>query len=179
MYDITKFIHIVAAICWAGGGITLMVMTYLAQAKDGQELVAAFRVQRKMGERWFVPASFTTLLSGLALAAQANLWSELWVIASLIGYAVLAATGPFMLKRLIEKTLASADGHGQAAAVSTARLYLKAANFDYTVIVIVIALMVFKPSLSDLTLLAVLGAAFLGAVALFLVPALKPLPRNA
>lgn len=64
-----------------------------------------------MADRWFVPASFTTLLSDLALAAQANLWSELWVIASLIGYAVLAATGPLMLKRLIEKTLASADDH--------------------------------------------------------------------
>lgn len=179
MYEMVKLIHIVAAICWAGGGVTLAVMTYMSRAKDGQDLVSAFRLQEHMGDRWFVPASLTTLLSGLVLATQSQLWSEVWVVASLAGYTIMAATGPLMLKPLIQKTLMSADCNHPAAVASVARIYLKAASFDYSIVGIVIALMVFKPNQSDTIMLAALVALFVAAAGVFFLPALQYRMRKA
>jgi len=68
-YPVLKTIHILAAVVWVGGGLTLIILAILYERRDEMEgLLVVAKQADWVGTRVFVPASFVTLGFGLAAA---------------------------------------------------------------------------------------------------------------
>lgn len=167
-YTLFKFLHVLAAMAWFGGGAVMLLQGQLALRKGDDE--SLMRVSGGMGNLamlWFLPAGGLTLLFGLVTVLLGNLWGEAWVILGLLGALASFVGGHFFLRPMGEKAAALiADGELSEAAVYGGRM-IRIASVDYASIVAIIALMVLKPGWGDiLALVAIYGA--LG-VAAFLI----------
>ncbi|MGC4077525.1 MAG: DUF2269 family protein [Rubrivivax sp.] len=168
-YTVFKFLHVAAAMAWIGGGVTLFAMGMFAESrKDEAEMMRVLGSVGVMANRWFVPASLLTLVFGLAMAALGNLWGDAWVVLGLAGFAATFVTGHFVLRlKAMEAGRLMGDGKlAEAAAVG--RKLMQVAKFDYTMLVTVVAVMVFKPAWSDYLMLAIVGAVLAIAAVVFI-----------
>lgn len=169
LYSIFKFLHIVTAIAWVGGGVTMLALSLMALAR-GDEDMASHTVRHVsfLGTRWFVPASMLTLVFGLIMTLLGGLWGEAWIIIGLAGFASTFCTGLFGLKPLSEQieALHLLDDLESARPLEVRLLQLS--KFDYTVMLVVVADMVFKPGWSDFVLISLMLVVVAGGAVLFL-----------
>lgn len=172
-YAIFKFLHVVAAVCWVGGGVILMYQGFLAgRANNDDAQMTVIKQTAGLAMNWFIPASLATVIFGAVTATLGNSWSDAWVILGLVGFAATFCTGNFVIKPLAE-VIAKADGEGRRAeALAGGRKMLQVAKFDYVMLFTVIADMVFKPQWSDLVTLIVMAVVIAAGFAVFLLPAL-------
>jgi uncharacterized membrane protein len=176
-YSIFKFLHVAAAMAWVGGGVTIFAMAMFAdRAKDDAEMMRILGSIGMMANRWFVPSSLATLVSGIVMAFLGGLWGELWVILGLVGFAATFATGHFVLriKAMAAGQLMAEGKLVEAAAVG--RKLMQIAKFDYVMLFVVVADMVLKPHWTDFVTLGGLAAALAAAAYFFL--ALNPKPAT-
>ena len=119
LYTFVKYIHILGAIAWIGGGLTLCVLGIIAaNSNDDAAMLGALNNVGILANRWFVPASLITLVCGIAMAFLGNLWGDGWVVLGLVGFFATFATGHFGLRPLAMKTAAIAQrGDFASAAV--------------------------------------------------------------
>lgn len=149
-YTIFKFLHVVAAMAWVGGGVTLFAMVIFAErAKDDAEMMRLLGTVGMMGNRWFLPASLLTLVFGIITTTLGGLWAELWVVLGLVGLAASFLTGHFVLR---VKAMAAgkfmAEGNlSQAAGIG--RKLICVAKFDYVMLFLIVADMVLRPEWTD------------------------------
>ena len=82
LFSVLKFLHIVAAITWVGGVITItLVNARLASTRNSAAMAALASVGGFLGQRVFGPAAAVTLLAGLATALNAGFpMGSLWII---------------------------------------------------------------------------------------------------
>jgi len=169
-YSIVKFLHVASAIVWVGGGFTIMLLAVRAdRAGNMDDMLRTMRATGELGNRLFMPASMLTLLSGLILCWFWIGFTDLWIIIGLIGFATTATIGSTIFKPTADRMAAMIAKDGVTpAALDLGRRILKIARFDYTVMLIVIADMVLKPTSGDTAILAVMTAVFVaGAFAAF------------
>lgn len=155
-FSIVKFLHVVTAMLWVGGGFALMMLAVLAdRAGNVQGMIWAMRATGELGNRFFAPMSLLTLASGLLMCWLWVGFSELWVLIGLVGYAVTFCIGIFVFKpsagRMVE--MITRDGVTPAA-LAQGQFMLRAARIDYSVMLVILAAMVLKPSLGDIGVLA-------------------------
>src|SRR5215212_5907613 len=97
LFSVLKFLHIVAAIVWVGGVITItLVNVRLASMRNTAAMAALANVGGFLGQRVFGPAAGLTLLAGIATALTAgfqmrSLWI-IWGFAAILLSIVLNAT---------------------------------------------------------------------------------------
>ncbi len=179
-YNLVKFLHILSAVVWVGAGVGLVILGIAAdQRPDKQELVRIIRNVMFMAPRVFMPASLATLVLGLIAAWLGWGFTSLWVWIGLVGFAATFCTGNFVLKPRAEKVgvIIAREGISDEA-VAVGRELLQVSKFDYVMLFVVIADMVFKPGLADWLVLAVMAVAIIAAAVGFLVPVLRQ-PRVA
>src|SRR3954471_18965721 len=82
LFSTLKFLHIVAAIIWVGGVITLTLLNArLASTRNGAAMAALASVGGFFGQKVFGPAAGVTLLAGLATALNAGFpMRSIWII---------------------------------------------------------------------------------------------------
>jgi uncharacterized membrane protein len=150
-YSLVKFLHVVSAVVWVGGGLMLTMLGLRAVlAGDMVATAQAMRASGEMGGRVMMPASLATLVFGLVLCWFWVGFSELWVLIGLAGYATTFVIGAFVFKPAGERMAAAIarDGITPAALGEGARI-LRVARLDYAVMLVVLADMVLKPSIRD------------------------------
>ncbi len=180
VYTAVKYLHILGAMAWIGGGLTLTVLGLLAESrKKDADMLHVLSSVGTLANRWFVPASLITLLCGIAMAVLGNLWNEGWVVLGLVGFAATFLTGHFGLRIYALRTQELAAEGNMRAAAAAGRRVLQIAKFDYTVLFAVVADMVFKPGWTDFALLGVIGAIVVAGAALFLGPLFARAPDAA
>jgi uncharacterized membrane protein len=181
IYDLVKFLHVSSVIVWIGAGVGLVILGIAAdRANDRDALARIVGHVIFMAPRVFIPASGSTLLFGVIAAWLQWSFADLWVIVGLIGFAITFSTGNFILKPRAEKVgeIMAREGPSDAA-LTLGRELLSVAKFDYVMLFIVVADMVFKPSLQDVWLLVVMAIVLIAAAALFLRGAVMPAPARA
>jgi uncharacterized membrane protein len=178
IYSIFKFLHVICAIAWVGGGLTLLANSIIAvRAKGELETLKSLDTMNNLGKAWFIPASLATVVFGIITAVLGGSWLDLWVLLGLAGFASTFFTGAVILEpmgRRIAEALAA--GRTEEALAGGTRL-MQIAKFDYTVMIVVIADMVLKPYWTDFPTLTVFAAA-IGAGAYFFLYGGK-LPQSA
>jgi uncharacterized membrane protein len=171
-YIIVKYLHILFAIGWLGGGFCMVLLGVAAsRARNDGDLVRVMGQMAWLAKRVFVPFSGLALLCGLAMTWLGGMWGEAWIILGLIGFAATAGTGMTVLGPKSEKVAAIAAKEGASpAAVRVAREMLSVARFDITMLAVVVADMVLKPSFDDYAVLIAMAVVLVAAAAYFLMP---------
>ena len=132
-----------------------------------------------MAMRWFMPSSLLTLVFGIVVTVLGNLWGEAWVLLGLAGFAATFVTGHFLLRpRAMAVARLKAGGRFDEA-VAEGRAMMRICKFDYTLLFVVVALMVLKPTWGDFVTLGVLAAVIAVAGLLFLALGRRPVPAAA
>lgn len=166
-YPIVKFLHVVAALLWVGGGFTLIMLGARAdRAGDTEGLLRTMRAIADLGNRLFMPSSLATLLLGLVMCWFWVGFGDLWIVIGLAGYLVTLLVGVLVFKPTADRlmTMIAADGPTPAA-IAQARRIVRVARFDYSVMAVVIADMVLKPTIADTAVLAAMGMIVLAGAA--------------
>jgi uncharacterized membrane protein len=169
LYSILKLLHVIAALAWVGGGLTMLAQAIFAVRDKGEaETIRSIEAQGALAKRWFIPASLLTVIFGVALAFVGGLWDQLWIILGLIGFAATFITGIAVFEPTAKSMNVLMSEGREDEAVMLGRRMLRIAKFDYTVMMLVIADMVLKPTWTDYPLLAVMAAVLIAGAAIFL-----------
>ena len=171
-YSIVKLAHVICALIWVGGGFAMIVNGVLAdRSGDAEGTMRAIRMSADLGGRLMVPASMLTLVSGLVMCWFWIGFTDLWIILGLVGYAATFVIGLFYFKPVSEKLATAVERDGVTPhALAEGRAMLRVARFDYTVMVVVVADMVLKPTFADSITLTAMALALLAGAAFAFVP---------
>jgi uncharacterized membrane protein len=169
-YSVFKLLHVITAIAWVGGGLILTAMAIFNIRDHGPaEAIRTTQQISALSMRWFLPASALTFVFGAIVTTVGGLWSEAWVVLGLVGFAATFLTGYFVLRVRIDRTEAlAAEGRADEATTEALAL-LRVSKFDYTVILLVVADMVLKPSWTDFATLGTFAAILVAGAVYFLV----------
>jgi uncharacterized membrane protein len=173
-YTIFKFLHVVTAIAWVGGGLTLLASNIISIRQKGEMAVLqSLDMMNGLGKLWFIPASFLTVIFGAITATLGGMWGDVWVVLGLAGFAWTFLTGVLFMEPQGRKISAMVQTVDMDGAVTAGRRLLSIAKFDYTVMLVIIADMVLKPLWGDWIVLGAMIVALAAGAAVFLVPALS------
>jgi uncharacterized membrane protein len=88
-------IHVVAAVIWVGGDVTLTTLGIVFERRgEGDTLAALGRMGTWIGTRVYTPALFVVIAFGIALMHEGNIdWGQFWVIFGLIGWTIAGTIG--------------------------------------------------------------------------------------
>jgi uncharacterized membrane protein len=149
-YDWLLLGHIVAAIAWVGGAITMQLVGGRLVRAESAEAVAAFaRTAEWIGPRLYMPASLAVLGFGIALVATSDAWSvgQLWIVLALVGIAISAIGGAVFFgpqsKRIGEAV--RAEGAESERAQALIRRLFMVSRIDLAILLLIVVDMVLKP----------------------------------
>ncbi|TGR71741.1 DUF2269 family protein, partial [Mesorhizobium sp. M2D.F.Ca.ET.223.01.1.1] len=98
-YSIVKFLHVVSAILWVGGGFVLFLLGVLAERSGNiEDKLQAMRATGQLGSKFFAPMSMLTLIFGLVMCGFWVGFTELWIVVGLVGYATTFSIGTLVFK---------------------------------------------------------------------------------
>ena len=148
-YSVFRVVHVVLAVFWVGGGLTLTILGLRAQTLDDpREMAVLARQAAFVGERFFAPTGLIVFLMGIAMMINGDLdWGQFWVIAGLVGYASTFVTGVAVLSPLAKRVDALLESAGPAAPETQSAIarILLVARIDVAVLLLVVADMTVKP----------------------------------
>ena len=100
-YDWFKSLHVLAAVLWVGGNVTLVTYAFLTLRQNDPAEAASFaRKAGLIGERFFTPMSLIVLAFGFGLMENsASPWTydQFFVIFALAGWAASTLIGVLFL----------------------------------------------------------------------------------
>lgn len=148
-YALFKSVHVLLAVVWVGGGVTIMIHAIRAQlANDGPSIVNVAQQAAFMGEKVFAPAGLVTFLLGVAMMINTSWgWGHFWIVFGLLGYASTFVVGIAVLSPLAKKISQSAEANGPLHPETLALIdrTMLIARIDVAVLVLVVVDMVVKP----------------------------------
>lgn len=175
-YLLVKFLHVAAAIVWIGSGVGLVILGIAADSrKDEAEYGRIIKQVVFMAPRVFIPSSVAVLVLGIIAAWMSWGFNVLWIDIGLLGFAATFITGNFLLKPRADKVDAILkSGPINQEGMGIGRELLAIAKFDYVMLFVVVADMVFKPTGGDWLVLLLMVVALLLAGFFFLAPLFRP-----
>jgi uncharacterized membrane protein len=170
LYLALKFVHVVAAIAWVGGGLCFSAFgTMLESRRDSPALLSLTRLLGTQGPALFMPAALVTLISGVALLTLGSVDWPAWSIFAIALMAVAFSMCAHIVNTAGADVVRLMNVGREAHAAVAARRLLRLMRFECATMMAIIALMVIKPGWGDLATLGLI-AALLGLAALaFLV----------
>jgi MFS family permease len=149
VYDTLKLIHILAAVIWVGTGLYFQVAGTRLRRAGTPEQVAAFAGNVAAAAPLMVASSITVLAAGIALVLYAPGldFTDTWIWLGLLGYAATFVTGMFVIRPRADHLaeVMTSEGPTSAAAQALIGQLFAISRIDAVVLVLVIAVMVFKP----------------------------------
>ena len=151
VFSVLKFLHIVAAMTWVGGVITMTIVSIrLASTRNGAAMAALSSVGGFLGQRVFGPAAAVTLLAGLATALNAGFpMRSLWIIWGFLVIVLsfgMTATLTRSTTRRIGVLMAAPNSDGAQIAALRSRLWMLTA-LNILLLLSAVWAMVSKPTL--------------------------------
>jgi uncharacterized membrane protein len=148
-YSLFKAVHVLFAVIWVGGGVSIMIHAIRAQRTyDPDEIVTIAKQAAFMGEKVFAPVGLVTFLMGIAMMINTSWgWGHFWIIAGLIGYASTFIVGVAILSPMAKKIDESAEKNGATHPETLALIerIMLIGRFDVAVLMLVVLDMVTKP----------------------------------
>ena len=151
LYEVLRFFHILAAITWVGGNLTVNILGSKMQRAGGAEAGAAFMRQVEwVGTRVFVPSILLVLGLGIAMVAESEAWTigQLWVVLALVGLGISVVAGAGFFGPETGRISAAMEARGDDPEVQRriSRL-LFLGRLELILLALIVADMVFKPGL--------------------------------
>lgn len=179
-YEILLFLHVATAIVWLGGAMVIQFFAFRAErATDPLEMQRVASDAEWLAVRLFVPASLAVLVFGILLVLDGP-WSfdQLWIVLGLAGYAISFLVGILFLEPEGKRIGAAMAAGDKERAGWLIRRINAVSRLELTVLYLVVAAMVLKPTGEDTGTLLLFAVALLVALALWgprlRVPAAAP-----
>ncbi len=150
-YQVYKALHVVAAVIWVGGDVTLTTLGIVFERRnDGPTLQALGRMGTWVGTRVYTPALFAVLIFGIAVMEKGNYdwWGVFWIDFALVGWLVAGLVGVgFVGPELgrIDKAAMQFGPMSEEVGGRVKRLFM-VFRFDTALLVLIVIDMVAKPS---------------------------------
>jgi uncharacterized membrane protein len=150
MADFLLAAHILCAVIWVGGGVTMHIFGRIA-AREGPERQLAFTEQSiKIGNRLYAPLSVILLIAGVLLVDELGYdYGDVWITIGFLGFLTSFVLGVGYYaragRRYAEVSAGAGPGSPEAEAIyrRTAAVNL----FELTVLLLVVIDMAVKPGL--------------------------------
>jgi uncharacterized membrane protein len=148
-YTFFKSLHVVAAVIWVGGALTLQALALRIMGTGDARRQAEFAKDAEViGMRVFIPATWVLLLAAIGMMVNLDLsWGQNWVVLGLIAFALSFAVGAGFLgpesgriAKIIER-----DGPESPEAQYRISRILLIGRCELVVLLTVIVNMVVKP----------------------------------
>ena len=148
-YTILKMFHIVFAVIWVGGAVTINVLaTRAVRSSDGPRMATFAGEAGWMGQRIFAPSAGLVLISGILTVLNGHLgFGHAWVIVGLVGVGLTIITGAAFLgpaARRLQPVIEARGPDDPEVRRLVSRL-VTVGRIDLVVLFLVIADMVLKP----------------------------------
>ena len=170
-YEIYLTFHVLLAIVWLGGGLTMSVIGWRISLTNDSRAMATFAKSAEwIGNRVFVPASLALLVLGFLMIHDGGWsYSSLWIVIALAGFAVTFLTGLLFLGPQGGKIgkLVDAEGVDSPSVKAQIRRVLFVSRLDLITLFAIAGDMLVKPTGDDVEVLVaavVAIAALAGAV---------------
>lgn len=151
IYTLFKFVHVLAVIVWVGGLTTISLITArLGREQDPSAQAAMARQSAFLGQSVIGPSAGVTLIAGIIMVVDSGIgFDTLWIAWGLVGVVVSVALGATVLRKAGEqlKELAPTADPGDPRVTALQNRLRVTGLFNLLLLVSVVAMMVFKPTL--------------------------------
>jgi uncharacterized membrane protein len=152
-YNAFKFVHVLCAVIWVGGALTVQVYALLALRTQDPVRIAAFaRDTEFVGTRIFIPSSLILLVSGiLTIHESSGAWSfdQGWVQFGLVIILLSIAVGAAYLGPESGRIAKATDAQGVESPEVQARIQriFLVSRIELVLLMLVVFDMVVKPGI--------------------------------
>lgn len=148
-YTVLLTLHVVCAVLWVGGGITLHLMGRLAAKSDDRERMLSFsRDADLIGPRFYAPLSALLLLAGILLVDKVGSdFSDTYISLALVGWIISFLIGVLYYPRAARRREAVVASEGVTADAFLAgyRQLMNVNVIEITILLLVVIDMTLKP----------------------------------
>ena len=148
-YQIYLAVHVVAAVIWVGGDVTLTTLGIVFERRqEGEVLAALGRMGTWIGTRVYTPILFIVIAFGIATMHEAHYdYNQFWVIFGLIGWAVATCLGIGFVGPELGRIDQAARTHGPQSPEVMARVkrLFMIFRFDTALLILIVLDMAAKP----------------------------------
>ncbi len=151
MYDVLKYIHILAAMVWVGGAFTLQIYAiYVARSGEPDAMARFGRDVAVVGGRVFPVASIILLIAGVAMVFQRWDFSQAWISISLALWIASLLAGVLYIGPRSGKVgeLFANEGPTSAAGRTLMNQVFLVSRLELVSFAVIVYLMVFKPGVA-------------------------------
>jgi uncharacterized membrane protein len=148
-YQVYLTLHIVSAVIWAGGDLTLTTLGIrYERLSDPATLAVLGKVGTWVGTRVYTPASVAAVGFGIALMVEGDLdWGQFWVLFGLIGWIIAFTVGVIFIGPELGRIDKAAQEHGPESEEVGRRVRRLFAifRFDTALLTTIVIVMAAKP----------------------------------
>jgi len=148
-YQIYLAVHVVAAVIWVGGDVTLTTLGIVFERRqEGEVLAALGRMGTWIGTRVYTPILFIVIAFGIATMHEAHYdYNQFWVIFGLIGWAAATCIGIGFVGPELGRIDQAARTHGPQSPEVMARVkrLFMIFRFDTALLILIVLDMAAKP----------------------------------
>jgi uncharacterized membrane protein len=149
VYELYLAIHILSAVLWVGGGVSVHILGRWAERSgDPERLVAFNRDAVKLGNVFWAPLALVLIVAGVLLVEEVGYsYGDLWITLGFVGwfFSLVVGLGFYPQQgRKIEAAVA-AEGPASATAQAGIRRILLVNSIEVLVLVLVVIDMAVKP----------------------------------
>ena len=150
-YKLLLAVHILAAVLWVGGGVTLHVIGRLAQKSGDRERMNQFSKDAAyIGPRLYAPLSVILLLVGFPLVDKAGYeMSDAFISIAFAGWIASFLIGILYYSRADKKreAIVASEGLGSDAFLASYKQVAMINSIELTILILVVLDMTLKPGL--------------------------------
>jgi uncharacterized membrane protein len=151
MYELLLTIHVLAAVVWVGGNISLHILgRRTLKRADPTEIVAFSNEINTVALRLYAPTSMILLIAGILLVNEAGYeFDQLWITIGFLGwiFSFLVGVGYYGRQDKKLQALVAAEGPSTEGAITNVRQALLVNQVELLILVVVIIAMTTKPGL--------------------------------
>lgn len=148
-YNTLLFVHILMAIVWIGGGVTMQFLVARTQARGPSAMAGLGKDIDWIGMRVFMPASGILLIAGILMIVMFDAWSwtDPYIVIGLLGFVATFITGSMFLGPTSKKLgqVVEERGPEDPEVMALGKKLTTVSRIDLVVLIIVVWAMVYKP----------------------------------
>ena len=149
MYELYLAVHILCAVLWVCGGVSVHILgRWVSREGDPERMVAFNRDAVKLGNVFYAPLALVLIVAGVLLVQEVGYeYSDLWITLGFLGWFFSLVVGLAFYPqqgRRIEAAIASDGATSQVAQAGISRI-LMVNSIEVLVLVLVVIDMAVKP----------------------------------
>ena len=148
-YEWLKAVHVLAAVVWVGGAVTIQALAFLVlRSQDPRELASFSRNAGFVGERMFTPASLVLVVFGAWAVHEGGYgYSQTWLWLGVLVFALSFVVGAGFLGPEAKRLAKAIEGGGPESPEARMRLdrILLVSRVELVLLLLIVVDMVVKP----------------------------------